>query len=453
MDDSSGDQQPKASSTSSRRSFLKHAGALGLAAGAAGALGSPGIGRSAHTARPADDDVSLTLWTFVDTHNRWFKQRALEYQKQVNPKFSFTSSVRPYVAHHQKLLTALQTGIGAPDLADVEQGQFGAFLLGTTPFVPLEGRLKSGHFLGDLVAAREALYSWQGHIYGIEHALTPVVLYYRADYFDQYGIKPTDLRTWDDYIAAGQKLKAHGIYMTPIPNWDTLLRQRGGDFFDAKGQLTADSDLAISTLQWTVDLAFKHKIAKAPGGYDQTSAPFFTELGKGTYASVIGADWYAGFLEDNVKHQSGKWRAMQLPVWADDKAHRRTSCSGGTGLCIPVTTSKQELAWDFMRFCLLTVEGEVEQYLLTGLYPPFAPAWADKRLQSPVPYFGGQSVGTLLGEVGKEVPPQYQSPYRAAFNNFTSVTSGDGANVLTGRISPPAYAKLESQRTRALMKK
>ncbi len=436
----------------SRRSLLRRAGAAGLAAGAAAILGGPLVSKAATRSRTAAADSSLTLWTFVDTHNRWFKQRAVEYQKQVNPNFSLTTSVRPYVAHHQKLLTVLQTGIGAPDLADVEQGQFGAFLHGTVPFAPLEGRLTSGHFLGSLVPSREALYTWQGHIYGVEHALCPVVLYYRADYFAQYGIKPTDLKTWDDFIAAGLKLQAHNIYMTPIPGWDVLLRQRGSDLFDAKGNLTADSPLSIATLQWCVDLAFKHKIAKAPAGLDATTAPFFTELSKGTYATVVGADWYAGFLEDNAAHLSGKWRAMPLPVWSDDRAKRQTSCAGGTGLCIPVTTSKQDLAWDFLRFCLLTSQGEVEQYSLVGLYPPFVPAWKDSALQAPVPYFGGQRVGALLAELGQAVPPQYQSPYRATFNNFTSVTTGDGANVLTGRQAPAAFLKYESARTRAQMK-
>src|SRR5260370_38140597 len=41
MEKSTSDQVPVAIPTSSRRSFLKQAGALGLAAGAAGALGSP----------------------------------------------------------------------------------------------------------------------------------------------------------------------------------------------------------------------------------------------------------------------------------------------------------------------------------------------------------------------------------------------------------------------------
>ena len=36
----------------------------------------------------------------------------------------------------------------------------------------------------------------------------PVQLLYRTDIFEQYGIDPTSLVTWDDFIAAGEKLAA-----------------------------------------------------------------------------------------------------------------------------------------------------------------------------------------------------------------------------------------------------
>src|SRR5205085_4894043 len=153
--------------TPSRRSFLQGLGALGLAAGTAGALGSPLVEAATRDAHAADDSNALVLWTFVDTHARWFKRRASEYRKQVNHNFGLTVHQYPNPPYQQKLLTVLQTGIDAPDLADVEQGMFGAFLHGTVPFVPLEGRLQTGGYLKELVPSREALYTWKGRIYGL----------------------------------------------------------------------------------------------------------------------------------------------------------------------------------------------------------------------------------------------------------------------------------------------
>ena len=158
--DHSADQTPVSPSTSSRRSFLKHVGALGLGASMAGAFGSPLVADAAtRTSRAADASSALTLWTFVDTHARWFKRRAADYQKQVNPHFSLTVHQYPNPPYKQKLLTVLETGVSAPDLCDIEQGMFGSFLLGTVPLDPLEQRLNTGHYLKDLVASREALYT------------------------------------------------------------------------------------------------------------------------------------------------------------------------------------------------------------------------------------------------------------------------------------------------------
>lgn len=68
-----------------------------------------------------------------------------------------------------------------PDIADIEQGTFGRFLRGEVPLADLGPRLKQEGFWDKLITSRQALYTWQGKVYGVEHALTPVVLYYRKD--------------------------------------------------------------------------------------------------------------------------------------------------------------------------------------------------------------------------------------------------------------------------------
>lgn len=450
--DQNSDQTTMFPPTSSRRSFLRKAGAIGLAAGAAGALGAPLVADAAtRAAHGADASSSLVLWTFVDTHARWFKRRGAEYQK-THPGFSLTVNQYPNPPYKQKLLTVLETGVDAPDLCDVEQGMFGSFLQGTVPFVPLEHRLISGGYLNKLVPTREALYTWNGHIYGVEHALTPVVLYYRADYFKKYGIKPSDLATWDDFIAAGKTLKKHGVYMlaTDYSYFETLLRQRGSDIFNAKGALTADSPLAVNTIEWLMGLQTTHDIAKPAASYSIFAPQAWAELQKGTFATQIGADWWAGFLTDNAATLAGKWRAMPLPVWANDTAKRPTSCNGGTGLCIPVTTSKQSLAWDFAQFCLLTKTGTVEAFQMIDLFPPFIPSWSDTALHTPNAYMGGQDLGSLFSEIGRKVPAEYQSPYRADFETFTAA---DSPILLQGKISPATWLKKEADKIRGEMKK
>ena len=86
-------------------------------------------------------------------------------------------------------------------LADIEQGRFGGFLRGggDPGLVDLTDRLKEGGYMDKLVAARQALYTYKGKIYGIEHALTPVVLYYRADVWEGAGVDLTKVATWHGF--------------------------------------------------------------------------------------------------------------------------------------------------------------------------------------------------------------------------------------------------------------
>jgi len=362
--------------------------------------------------------VKLTLWTFVDTHARWFKAMGASYKAQVNPDFELEVIQTAYEDHHSKLLVSLQSGgVGAPDLADIEQGRFGAFMKLQSGMSDLTDKLKSGGYLDQLVASRESLYTINGQIYGVEHALCPVVFYYRSDLYPN--VTPDKpLVSWDDFIAATKELATgdvKGLSLT-WDFYDQVLRQRGFDLFDKDGNVTADSPEAIETLEWFFNLRDEHKVAAEPPSGAQASGTaadqaWYGALNEGKYTAVAGADWYAGFLKDNVPDLAGKWSAQYLPVYTDGGS--RTSVSGGTGLTLISSSDNQEAAWDFTRYSMLTTEGCVQQYLQIKLWPAFQPAWKDKRLYSKDDYFRGQELGQLFTEVGAEAPAQYQSPYRS----------------------------------------
>jgi ABC-type glycerol-3-phosphate transport system substrate-binding protein len=364
--------------------------------------------------------VSLELWTFVDTHARWFELMAEGYKAQVNPDFELNVVQTAYEEHHNKLLVSFQAqGAGAPDLADIEQGRFGAFMKGDIGLVDQTAMLQDGGYLDQLVAARQSLYSVGETIYGVEHALCPVVLYYRSDIYGDLGEQP--IATWEDYIAATKPLATGDVKGLAIswPLYDIVLRQRGFDVFDKDGNVTADSPEAVETLEWMFSLRDEHAIgAEQPAGAQASGTAadqsWYAAVREGKFLSVPGADWYAGFLKDNVADLAGMWRAQYLPAWEAGGA--RTSVNGGTGLTIVKWSDQQEAAWDFIRYAMLTAEGNVQRYLAIKLWPPFKAAWEDERLLTPDDYFGGQVLGELFGEVGAEAPAQYQSPFRADFN-------------------------------------
>ncbi len=372
----------------------------------------------------AQEKITLEVWTFVNTHARWYREMGEKFTKE-NPNIEIKVTEIAYQEMHDRLLVALQSGgVGAPDIADIEQGRFGDFLRGGDPgLVDLKPRLEQGGYLSKLVAAREALYSYQGKIYGIEHALTPVVYYYRADLWDKAGVDPNKLETWDEFVEAAKKVASKDSAVMPVFSdlHPILLRQRGADYFNEKGEVTIDSDVSVNTMDWILKQIDAGVFAQA--AQDNYNAPDWAAYKEGKFSGTIGADWYAGFLKDNVPELSGKWKAAPLPAW--EKGGSRTSVNGGTGSCIVAASKHIEEAWKFQQFTMLSVEGNVRRFELTTLFPPLVPAMSDERLHAKDKYFSDQDLGALFSSIADKTPTQYQSPFRAKLNSLLTAAFQD----------------------------
>src|SRR5262245_58789716 len=125
----------------------------------------------------AQEPVTLELWTYWQAAADWYIEAAEQY-KEIAPNVTVNVTVIGYEDMHNNLQIALQSGgVCAPDISDIEQGRFGGFLRGGDPgLVDLTPYLEAGGYMDDLIPGRQALYSYQGKMYGLEQALTPVIL-------------------------------------------------------------------------------------------------------------------------------------------------------------------------------------------------------------------------------------------------------------------------------------
>ena len=220
-------------------------------------------------AAPAGARVSLELWTFADTHGRWFREQAERYREHVNPDFEL-----------KVVLIA-----------------FGSFFRGgDTGLVELNDMLEAGGYGDLLVSSRLSLYTFKGRTFGIPHGLAPVVLYYRADIWEAAGFDPQGFEVWGDFVEAARAMKAArpGCVPLPLPGslHEILLRQRGSDYFDAEGRVIIDSEVSVGTMNWLLRLQ-EEKIAAQPPSGNASWAAFKD----GTLISSVGADWYARVLQ------------------------------------------------------------------------------------------------------------------------------------------------------------
>jgi arabinosaccharide transport system substrate-binding protein len=379
------------------------------------------------------EPVSLTMWVTADGSTKpGFEKYFAEYQK-VRPNVSLTIEEFPFVDLHDKLSVALQAGTGAPDLALPEISRFALLLKGSqVGLVDLTDWIAAADM--QLVGSLQANYTYQGHVYGIQTDVNPVQLFYRSDIFEQTGIQ-TPIKTWDDYIAAGQLLKQKtgksmiAIETTDYDVWTPIMLQYGCNFFDADGKVVLDSDQCHKAFRFLVSMVQDSKIAiPAPGG-DQYNPTFWGAYGKGDVASIWGAGWMLSILEGFIPDLKGKWRAQPLPNQPPD-APWDTSTVGGNALVITNQSKNAAAAWDFIRWLVL------EKPLADVVYgvPNNTELWNDPVFEKPSEYLGGQVIGQVwLDQTRTLMEPgaPYLNPdpnNTTAYDVFTRTALGPAIN-------------------------
>ena len=110
------------------------------------------------------------------------------------------------------------------------------------------------------------------------------------------------------------------------------------------------------------------------------------------YLFAASAPWFSEYIiKPNDKDGSGKWGLTVPPGgyfnW------------GGGALSIPKKSKVKELAWQWISYGNLTLEGAKNAFKNDGVLSAYKPVYDDPKFFSkPQPYFGGQDVGTFYME-------------------------------------------------------
>ncbi len=316
-------------------------------------------------------------------------------------------------------------------MVDQEQGFFSRFMSEEQMcYYPLDEFMERDDVTDKMVKNRLDLYAYDGHYYGLEHALCPVTMAYRKDLFEEYNIEiPT---TWEEYKAAAEEFAKHDIYISATKDMSMggeldeivlLLRAAGLDYVDENGKLNITDEFKNIVMDYVqmqqngMMYAWETQDEAWPVVAEDKVATYFT------------ADWAAGWLRDNVPEQSGKWQMAPLPKLTDTASV--VSVRGGTGLCMTKYTDKdKEELWDFMKFAQLDKDNCVKKYEMIALYPPVYDAMPE--CNSPVEYYDNQNLGELYESLADEIPVQYQADWR---NAFTESFNSNAYDLVEGNIS------------------
>jgi arabinosaccharide transport system substrate-binding protein len=353
--------------------------------------------------------TKLELWTFNELHGKYFEYMADKWNK-ANPdeQINLKANVFPYEDSHNKLLVALQSGKGAPDIADIEISRFGSFLKGEPQLLPLNDIVDPEREF--IVPSRLEIYSKDGKNYGLPFHVGASVIYYNKDILDKAGVNPDEIVTWDDYKKAGKTvLEKTGVPMTTLEVadqwsfWPQVAQLEGkDDLLTEDKELNLTDPKVVEVLKYQQSL-MKEGIAVAAPGNQHHTEEYYGFMNQGGAASVWMPLWYMGRFTDYMPDLKGKVVIKPLPTW--EEGAPRSAGMGGTGTVVTNQSKSPDLAKKFIAFAKLSKEGNIELWKQLGFDPPRTDVWNDPALKESnkfTDYFG-DGIFDILLEVKDEI--------------------------------------------------
>jgi raffinose/stachyose/melibiose transport system substrate-binding protein len=154
----------------------------------------------------ANEDVTLEMRAITDNQAAW--EELIASYKTVAPNVTINASFAPT----DQLQTALRAQLGAgggPDLHVVWPGNGSAMAVAQLAPTGLLADLTDQKWVGTVPEGTRPLLGVEGKTYMWSPSITPIGAIYNKKVFKRAGVEiPT---TWDEFLAAGDKLKAAGV--------------------------------------------------------------------------------------------------------------------------------------------------------------------------------------------------------------------------------------------------
>ena len=262
----------------------------------------------------------------------------VELWNEQNPDrpINVTFSTYPYSDMHNKLMMSLQAGSGAPDMCDVEIGQFPNYVGDDCPLYPLNDALAD--YEEDCVQSRLDVYSKaDGTRIGVPTHVGASVMYWNADIFEEYGLDYKSVKTWDDYTELGRQLKeaSNGeVYLTSVDtggvDWMWIAMAEYGEDWTGgpDGEVNVELDSVKKMMEMQKGWLDEGIAMISTDGHVDLEAGY-KNVAEGTIASFPKAMWYMSRFTNYMPEMEGTYDITTIPVFEEGQ-----KCSvgiGGTG--------------------------------------------------------------------------------------------------------------------------
>ena len=320
----------------SRRSIAKGSAAVA----AASLLPAPTMIR-------AQDNGKITFWvisSFTPDENAGVFKAAADYKEATGVEVVIESTAANDI--RDKLTTAVLGGQG-PDVVSVDSAWNAGLAASeiTSDITDRFGAIADQFFEGPVATG-----DYLGKQYAVPWYTNNVGMYYNKKMLDAAGVTPPT--TWDELVSSSVALTSGEQYGLMLGasgfgafTWFPFAFQNEATLISSDGtKAEFDSDAGQEAWQFYSDLYLTHKvipedIKAATTAWDQVFAPFIQER----VAMLFSGDWATWAISNG--NPDIEFAVAPLPV-----GKVPATVIGGYNLAIPTTSSKADLAWDFITW-------------------------------------------------------------------------------------------------------
>lgn len=348
-----------------------------------------------------NEPTKITVWSW-STAAKSLKVAADNYKKN-HPNVEIEVVEMGTNDVYDKLTVGFASNEGLPDVVSVEDDHFKSFANKfPEAFADVTDAISSEK--SNFLTSKLDNLTINGKIYGFPWDAAPSAMFYRVDIFEKAGVKPEDIKTWDDYIAAGKKVvKATGQKMIPISVgtddgiYRELLNQLGTFYFDKDGKPVLNSEQSLKAMG-LIKKMYDEGLVYNNDSWDS----LITATKNGTIASVPFGVWYVGSIMDQMPELKGKWGIMRMPAF--EAGGNTAACLGGSNLMVTNASKNKETAIDFAKFAMTDKDTQLTMFKQFGLFPSYTPLYSESVFDEPNEFYSNQKIWKLFADVAKDIP-------------------------------------------------
>lgn len=341
-------------------------------------------------------EANLDVWMAAGKNSDWFENAVDSYNKEFGTNITVTfTDVAPadIVAKATPMLSANQE---MPELLFIQDANINdIYSQFPDAFVNLTDYGLGDEYWSNFAPAKIEMMEdiTDGNMYGFPVDLTPTMVFYRQDLFEEVGIDyDNDIKSIQDLFDAGQKIydetgvKMLGIGSPADSGLFKILLGMQDQIYYKDGKFQFDSEEAKNAAELTVaaaqNEATNQYVTGDMAGATQQQSSF----------TIQGA-WWGGTNERDNPDQAGDWRVGALPPFAEGD-EQIVPINGGSSVYVSTNSDQAQAALQVAEYIYSDAEvtgDAITRGIVTANLPAYDTDFAGQKNE----YYGGQEVSNI----------------------------------------------------------